>query len=121
MKHWGRSVRHIRDIFAISYQTDGSRRLMTIQAKVSAPAVDNTLAGDFTAAQPNTKWLVDITYVSTDEGKLYLAGVLELFSSKIVGWTMDDHLRDELTQAALRMAVLTRQPQPGLLHHSDRG
>jgi transposase InsO family protein len=148
-------VKHIRDIFTVSHQTYGSRRVraalcqrgvrcgrarvgrlmrqaglkvplkrrrvMTTQAKPSAPAVDNKLARDFTAAQPNTKWLVDITYVPTDEGKLYLAAVLDLFSRKIVGWAMADHLRDELPQAALRMALRTRQPQPGLLHHSDRG
>jgi putative transposase len=97
------------------------RRVITTKANPSTPDVDNKLARDFTAAQPNQKWLVDITYAATDEGKLYLAAVLDLFSRKIVGWAMDDNLRDELTQAALRMALRTRQPQVGLLHHSDRG
>ncbi len=85
------------------------------------PAGANKLARDFTATAPNQKWVVDITYVPTQEGNLYLAGVLDLFPRKMVGWAMDDNLRDELTQAALRMALLTRQLQAGLLHNSDRG
>ena len=97
------------------------RRVVTTKANPLDPHGENKLARDFRATCPNQKWLVDITYVATDEGKLYLAAVLDLFSRKIVGWAMDDNLRDELTQAALRMALLTRQPEPGLLHHSDRG
>jgi transposase InsO family protein len=65
--------------------------------------------------------LVDITSIDPQEGTRYLAGVLDVFSRKIVGWARQDHLRDELTQAALAMALRTRQPQPGLLHHADRG
>jgi transposase InsO family protein len=97
------------------------RRVVTTKANPSDPMLENKLARDFTATAPNHKWVVDITYVPTQEGNLYLAGVLDLFSRKMVGWAMDDNLRDELTQAALRMALLTRQPQAGLLHHSDRG
>lgn len=97
------------------------RRVVTTRANRLDPTADNKLARDFSAAKANQKWLVDITYVATDEGYLYLAAVLDLFSRKIVGWAMDISLRDELTQAALRMALLTRQPEPGLLHHSDRG
>jgi transposase InsO family protein len=97
------------------------RRVVTTKANLLDPSGENRLAGNFRATCPNQKWLVDITYVATDEGDLYLAAVLDLFSRKIVGWAMDNNLRDELTQAALRMALLTRQPEPGLLHHSDRG
>jgi putative transposase len=97
------------------------RRVVTTKANPVDPKGENKLARDFTATAPNQKWVVDITYVSTQEGNLYLAGVLDLFSRKMVGWAMDDNLRDELTQAALHMALLTRQPQAGLLHHSDRG
>jgi putative transposase len=97
------------------------RRVVTTKANPLDPVGENKLARNFTAVQPNQKWVVDITYVATEEGDLYLAAVLDLFSRKIVGWAMDDNLRDELTQAALRMALLTRQPEPGLLHHSDRG
>jgi putative transposase len=97
------------------------KRVMTTKANPSDPSGENILARDFKAVGPNQKWLVDITYVTTDEGKLYLAGVLDLFCRKLVGWAMDDKLRDELTQAALRMALVTRQPRAGLLHDSDRG
>jgi putative transposase len=97
------------------------RRVLTTKANPRDPLGENKLARDFTAEQPNQKWLVDITYVATDEGYLYLAAVLDLFARKVVGWAMADNLRDELPQAALRMALLSRRPQPGLLHHSDRG
>jgi len=98
-----------------------TRRVVTTKANPSDPTGENKLARDFSATAPNQKWVVAITYVPTQEGNLYLAGVLDVFSRKMVGWAMDDNLRDELTQAALRMAVLTRQPQAGLLHHADRG
>ena len=97
------------------------RRMVTTKANPVDLKGENKLARDFTATAPNLKWVVDLTYVPTQEGNLYLAGVLDLFSRKMVGWAMDDNLRDELTQAALHMALLTRQPQAGLLHHSDRG
>jgi transposase InsO family protein len=79
------------------------------------------LARDFTADAPNRKWLVDITAIATDEGTLYLAGVLDLFSRRLVGWAMDEHMPDELTQDALEMAILQRKPPAQLLHHSDQG
>ena len=75
----------------------------------------------FTATRPNEVWLTDITYVPTDEGWLYLAVILDLFSRKVVGWAMRDHMRTELPLAALTMAIQRRRPPPGLLHHSDRG
>lgn len=70
----------------------------------------NLLKRAFSAEQPNRKWRVDITAIATDEGWLYLAGVLDLFSRRIVAWAMDEHMPDELTQAALDMASLQRQP-----------
>jgi transposase InsO family protein len=79
------------------------RRVVTTKANPSDPTGENKLARDFTATAPNQKWVVDITYVPTQEGNLYLAGVLDLFSRKMVGWAMDDNLRDELTQAALHI------------------
>ncbi|VAW85430.1 Mobile element protein [hydrothermal vent metagenome] len=66
-------------------------------------------------------WLADITYIWTDEGWLFLAAILDIFSRRIVGWAMDDNMRVRLTQSALRMAIELRQPEPNLLHHSDRG
>jgi transposase InsO family protein len=87
-------------------------------AKAVAP---NRLAQVFQAALPNRIWLSDITYITTAEGRLYLAAVLDLFSRKIVGWAMGSELSAELCASALRMALSARNPQPGLLHHSDRG
>lgn len=85
------------------------------------PVAGNLLNREFAAQGPNRKWAVDITYIPTEEGWLYLAGVLDLFSRKIVGWAMADHLRTELVSEALGMAITQRRPGKGLLHHSDRG
>src|SRR6202035_1415312 len=76
---------------------------------------------NFTAAAPNRIWLADITYVETDQGWLYLATVMDLYSRRIVGWAMCDHLRTDLPLAALAMAIAARRPGAGLIHHSDRG
>ena len=73
------------------------------------------------AEKPNQVWLADITYIPTGEGWLYLAVILDLFTRKLVGWAMREHMRAELTMAALTMAIQRRRPGPGLIHHSDRG
>ena len=65
--------------------------------------------------------MADITYIPTGEGWLYLAVILDLFTRKVVGWAMREHMRAELTVAALTMAVQRRRPGVGLIHHSDRG
>lgn len=101
--------------------TPARRRAHTTQAAPRQPSVTNLLQRDFTAEAPNRKWLVDITAIWTDEGWLYLAGVLDLFSRRLVGWAMADHMPDELTQAALKMAILARRPPDQLLHHADQG
>jgi putative transposase len=101
--------------------TSPRRQVRTTQADGQPRSVNNVLARDFTADAPNRKWLVDITGIWTDEGWLYLAGVLDLFSRRIVGWAMDEHMPDELTQEALEMAILQRQPPAELLHHADQG
>jgi putative transposase len=86
------------------------------------PVADNKLAREFQADAINRKWLADITYVPTDEGWLYLAAVLDVFSRRIVGWSMADHLEADLAIDALQMALLQRRVAGGdLLHHSDRG
>jgi putative transposase len=85
------------------------------------PVADNVLDRQFSAPLPNLKWAVDITYIPTDEGWLYLAGVIDLCSRKIVGWSMAEHMRTELVADALSMAIVHRSPGEGLLHHSDRG
>ena len=97
------------------------RRVRTTDSRHTLPIAPNLLARDFTAAAPNRVWLADITYIPTDEGWLYLAAVMDLFSRKIVGWAMRDHLRTELAATALMMAVQQQRPAAGLIHHSDRG
>jgi putative transposase len=97
----------------------GKRRGTTRRGK-GAPAED-LVKRDFRATQKDRIWVADITYVSTAEGFLYLAFVLDCYSRRIVGWAMQSHLRTELVVDALRMAVWRRKPAPGLVHHSDRG
>jgi putative transposase len=97
------------------------RRVRTTDSRHDFPIAPNLLARNFTAAVPNQIWLADITYVETDQGWLYLAAVMDLYSRKIVGWAMCDHLRAELPLAALLMAISVQQPGAGLIHHSDRG
>ena len=76
---------------------------------------------DFNAPEPNRLWCADITYLPTWEGWLYLASVLDCFSRMIVGWCMLSHMRLELVERALEMAVARRRPGPGVIHHSDHG
>jgi len=85
------------------------------------PVAENLLARDFTAERPNQKWVTDITYIRTLEGWLYLAVVLDLYSRRIVGWSMASHMRTDLVMQALTMAVGNRLPDDALMHHSDRG
>jgi transposase InsO family protein len=93
----------------------------TTDSRHRKPVANNLLARDFEAPAPNQKWLADITYIPTDEGWLFLAGVLDCFSRKIVGWAMCDGMPSDLVSDALKMALLHRQPDQDLLHHSDRG
>jgi putative transposase len=93
----------------------------TTNSAHAQPIAPNVLARQFTAQAPNRKWAGDITYISTDEGWLYLAGVIDLHSRRIVGWSMADHMQTDLVADALTMALSRRQPPAGLLHHSDRG
>ncbi len=79
------------------------------------------MARDFRATAPDRLWVGDITYVATHEGWLYLAVLLDVHSRRVVGWAMADHLRTELALNALAMALRTRRPVAGLVHHTDRG
>jgi len=92
----------------------------TISDPSHAPA-PNLLDRHFVASRPNEAWLTDITYIDTEEGYLYLAGVMDLYSRHMVGLAMAAHLRTELVETALDMALQSRQPEDQLLHHSDRG
>jgi putative transposase len=86
------------------------------------PIAANVLDRDFTAAEPNRRWVSDTTqFVIGDSAKLYLAAVLDLFSRFVVGWAISAVNDRRLTLKALEMAVARRCPDPGLLHHSDRG
>jgi transposase InsO family protein len=93
----------------------------TTNSKHSLPVQENVMNQEFSASKPNEKWVTDITYVSTVEGWLYLASVMDLYSRKIVGWHMSDRMTKELVLQALRQAHGRQHPDPGLLHHSDRG
>jgi transposase InsO family protein len=99
-------------------------RVVTTTARPGDPVAPNRLARQFTVAAigaPNRVWAADYTFVPTRQGFLYLAVVLDLYSRRVVGWAMR-HTQDQaLVGDALRMAVLQRQPRPGVLHHSDRG
>jgi putative transposase len=97
------------------------RRVRTTDSRHDHPIAPNLLNRNFSAAAPDRIWLTDITYVQTGQGWLYLAAVMDLYSRRIVGWAMDDHLRTELPLAALNMAISTRRPGTNLIHHSDRG
>jgi len=96
-------------------------RVTTTDSNHDLPVHENVLDRDFVATLPNQKWVADITYIHTDEGFLYLAGVVDLFSRKIVGWCMKDTLHSDLCVEALEMAMLRRKPARKVLHHSDRG
>jgi len=85
------------------------------------PVAKNLVKRRFEAEQPDQLWVTDITYVWTWEGFLYLATVIDVFSRRVVGWAIADHMRTELPLEALDMAIRERRPAPGLVHHSDRG
>jgi putative transposase len=86
-----------------------------------APPAPDLVERRFTADEPNRLWLADITYVPTLEGWLFLGVVMDMYSRKIVGWSMRDDLKADLVVDALAMAVGRRKPKPGVVHHSDRG
>ncbi len=97
------------------------KRVKTTDSEHSLPVAPNLLERDFTAERPNEKWVTDITYIATNEGWLYLAVVMDLFSRRIVGWAMRADMTAQLVVDALQMATANRRPPAGLLHHSDRG
>lgn len=94
---------------------------VTTKANPKAKVAPNLLEQDFTADAPNQRWAADFTYVATQEGWLYVAVILDLFSRKVVGLAMHERMTADLVLKALEQAVLHRAPQSGLIHHSDRG
>jgi transposase InsO family protein len=93
----------------------------TTDSRHDLPVAPNLLERDFTPGAPDRVWSSDITYIATDEGWLYLAAVIDLFSRQVVGWSMQPHMQASLVTDALRMAWFRRHPAPGLIFHSDRG
>jgi putative transposase len=93
----------------------------TTDSRHKLPVAPNALERQFAVTAPNRVWAGDITYISTAEGWLYLAVVLDLYSRAVIGWAMGSRLTASLASEALTMALMQRQPAIGLLHHSDRG
>ena len=93
----------------------------TTDSRHGLPVSPNLLARRFAVAQPNTAWVTDMTYLWTAQGWLYLAVIIDLFSRRVVGWSMSERIDRKLALDALRMALAQRRPQAGLIHHSDRG
>jgi transposase InsO family protein len=94
---------------------------VTTQSKHGLPVAANYLNRQFKVTVPSQAWVADITFIWTKEGWLYLAAVLDLFSRRVVGWALADHMQGTLVHEALLMALGRRQPAHGLMHHSDRG
>jgi putative transposase len=94
---------------------------VTTDSNHDFPVAENILNQTFTPKAPNEVWVTDLTYIQTDEGWLYLAGIKDVFTCEIVGYAMGERMTKELVGQALFRAVQTRRPAPGLIHHSDRG
>ena len=113
---------HIRSIFKASRETYGSPRVhLAMRKQGNHTKAPNVLNRRFEVAGPDKAWAGDITYLWTDEGWLYLAVLLDLFSRRVVGWATSKWLTKELALAALRRALVERNPVPGSLHHTDQG
>ncbi|UYS81431.1 IS3 family transposase [Pseudomonas syringae] len=93
----------------------------TTNSNHNFPVAENLLNRQFNPEAINQSWVADITYIRTRSGWVYLAAVMDLFSRKIVGWAMAPHMRAELVTSAMQLAIAQRQPEPGLIAHSDRG
>jgi putative transposase len=116
-----RVARLMRELGIEGVSRRGKRRYKTTIPAKETPAALDLVRRSFQAAGPNRLWVADITYVSTWEGYLFLACVIDTWSRKVVGWSMRDDLKAELVVDALGMALTRRRPRPGLVHHSDRG
>lgn len=93
----------------------------TTDSRHSFPVAPNLLDQNFDVSIPNKVWAADITYISTDEGWLYLATLMDLYSRRIVGWSMGSRMTRQLTIDALEMAIANRHDVKDMIHHSDRG
>jgi len=131
-----KTVAKVMKTLDIQGKSPRPRKPRTTDSDHTQPVADNLLARDFTATGPNQKWVSDITYIDTDEGWLYLAVVIDLFSRKVVGWSTADHMKADLVCEATRRALRQRLGTAhrlaanlpgaegnlrGPIHHSDRG
>ena len=94
---------------------------VTTDSRHNLPAAPNLLDRQFAVSAPNRVWVTDITYVATEEGWLYLAGIKDLFNGELVGYALGERMTQNLVMQALFRAVAARRPERGLVHHSDRG
>ncbi len=93
----------------------------TTDSSHNKPIADNLLERQFNVTEPDRYFVGDITYIATDEGWLYLAVVIDLFSRMVIGWSMDKTMKTQLVNDALFMAIWKRKPSKGLVWHTDRG
>lgn len=101
--------------------TPKEKFVVTTDSDHTLKVYPNLVKRKFNVEEPNKIWVADITYIWTLEGWLYLASIMDLFSRKIVGWSQGSHMKKGLTISALNMAIISRQPPGGVIHHSDRG
>ena len=113
-------VRKLMALHGIKARTKRKYKATT-DSNHSLPVAPNLLDRQFAVSRPDQVWTSDITYLATDEGWVYLAVVIDLFSRQVVGWSMQPHMKKGLVMDALRMAWFRRHPEAGLIFHSDRG
>jgi len=99
----------------------GKKFKVTTDSNHKLPVAENLVQREFTVSEPNRVWVGDITYLWTREGWLYLAVLLDLFSRRVVGWSVSSRLKRGLVMDALQRAIALRAPEPGLIIHHDRG
>ena len=116
-----RRISVIMHSFGITVKTKKRYKVNTTDSNHNLPIAPNILDRDFSSSKPDKKYVGDITYIPTQEGWLYLATVIDLYSRRVVGWAMDDNMKSELVNNALKMAISRRKPQQGLIWHTDRG
>jgi len=114
-------VARLMRVAGLRSKTKRRFRVKTTDSNHSFPIAPDRVDRDFRADAANEVWVSDMTYIPTDEGWLYLAVTMDLFSRKIVGWSMAPSMHADIVVNALKMAINQRRPEPGLVHHSDRG
>ena len=116
-----RRIRNILKQLGLFVKMKRRFKVMTTDSNHNLPIAPNILNRDFYASKVDEKYVGDITYIPTSEGWLYLATVIDLYSRKIVGWSMDETMKVSLVNDALKMALISRNPEKGLIWHTDRG